>query len=163
MVSGTFPEHDASKHLAGSYTNSPLKINKPRVNYPFARGLQIEPDRWPRRVRLFVLFPLAAHAVDHVLHQGNVITSYSIHYTKLYDMKRETSLPYKGPDGKIYAVYFKLGENVDSGVITSYSIHYTKLYEPFPLPRKEARRAADPHGSRAYRAPPGPSLPQGHP
>ncbi len=30
-------------------------------------------------------------------------------------MKRETSLPYKGPDGKIYAVYFKLGENVDSG------------------------------------------------
>ncbi|EPR37337.1 hypothetical protein dsx2_0683 [Desulfovibrio sp. X2] len=30
-------------------------------------------------------------------------------------MKRETVLPYNGPEGKIYAVYFKLGENVESG------------------------------------------------
>lgn len=30
-------------------------------------------------------------------------------------MKRETMLTYSGPEGKIYSVYFKLGENVDSG------------------------------------------------
>lgn len=30
-------------------------------------------------------------------------------------MKRETALTYDGPDGKVYAVYFKLGENVEGG------------------------------------------------
>ncbi len=30
-------------------------------------------------------------------------------------MKRETGLPYTGPEGQIYAVYFKHNQNVDSG------------------------------------------------
>ena len=46
-----------------------------------------------------------------------VITSYSIHYTKLYEAR--------GRSGR------KGSEKVDEEhhVITSYSIHYTKLYE----------------------------------
>ena len=50
-----------------------------------------------------------------------VITSYSIHYTKLYE--------------SIGKCRFKMGNNCKYGswirlcVITSYSIHYTKLYD----------------------------------
>ena len=76
----------------------------------------------------------------------SVITSYSIHYTKLYDSGVSqnsqvwmshgdtiTKLPdnYKiiasTADVKV-AAYAVEGENT-YGVITSYSIHYTKLYE----------------------------------
>ena len=46
-----------------------------------------------------------------------VITSYSIHYTKLYEALRLARL------GRLGA------EAVDEAVITSYSIHYTKLYD----------------------------------
>ena len=53
----------------------------------------------------------------------SVITSYSIHYTKLYDW---------------YALSSRIAELVIidalwtavAFVITSYSIHYTKLYDP---------------------------------
>ena len=49
---------------------------------------------------------------------SGVITSYSIHYTKLYD----------GPKDMFrYLLGRKDGRSI--GVITSYSIHYTKLYE----------------------------------
>ena len=64
-----------------------------------------------------------------------VITSYSIHYTKLYDYEM------LGPDlMKQYVDNFGFGQatgielpgearGVVSPVITSYSIHYTKLYD----------------------------------
>ena len=48
-----------------------------------------------------------------------VITSYSIHYTKLYDV-----LPFEQA-----AEILKKTEHMCVIVITSYSIHYTKLYD----------------------------------
>ena len=88
----------------------------------------------------------------------SVITSYSIHYTKLYDPDSIDATDY-GTDAKViktfqrkggvdkngyltYVVQFKAtdsmyvrlrGTNLPANVpfvITSYSIHYTKLYEP---------------------------------
>ena len=64
--------------------------------------------------------------------EGNVITSYSIHYTKLYDEGIH-------PRGHRITV-----------VITSYSIHYTKLYEASRP--ASAIRASGPDG--AWRSPP---------
>ena len=76
--------------------------------------------------------------------RGRVITSYSIHYTKLYDFSTEVtpgqvfhfnySFEYeffKGFRGAVAGYYLKqLTEDEGSfGVITSYSIHYTKLYD----------------------------------
>ena len=84
--------------------------------------------------------------------QGSVITSYSIHYTKLYDFNFrateflvENGLP-KYFDWQDDLSWYPEGRNVSAtsqvmlhitaattyqifGVITSYSIHYTKLYE----------------------------------
>ena len=65
----------------------------------------------------------------------SVITSYSIHYTKLYEhCGRKTAKSYA--QGYCYPCFRKLPQ-CDScivspekcHVITSYSIHYTKLYE----------------------------------
>ena len=52
-----------------------------------------------------------------------VITSYSIHYTKLYEKVME-SFHFKS---LIFKIVFFLMKNV----ITSYSIHYTKLYDGY--------------------------------
>ena len=67
----------------------------------------------------------------------NVITSYSIHYTKLYD----TILPLQAPQRPLRQLYGsasparRAAESIGSPVITSYSIHYTKLYEATGEPR----------------------------
>ena len=53
-----------------------------------------------------------------VIKRYSVITSYSIHYTKLYDMV-----------GAIHLTHAAFTDLVHESVITSYSIHYTKLYE----------------------------------
>ena len=73
----------------------------------------------------------------------HVITSYSIHYTKLYDLgaalMSASLLIMVGLTG--YSSWMKAILGADTwyviavmlapiGVITSYSIHYTKLYEP---------------------------------
>ena len=56
------------------------------------------------------------------------ITSYSIHYTKLYDGTCD-----RLPTGKEAQKPSAVGQfESASSVITSYSIHYTKLYE-YPL------------------------------
>ena len=56
-----------------------------------------------------------------------VITSYSIHYTKLYDRQRRCAVFHC----QLSRVRPSLrpGSGSVAGVITSYSIHYTKLYE----------------------------------
>ena len=59
-----------------------------------------------------------------------VITSYSIHYTKLYDFGYYESVQYQN---RIEAYHLR-PENTAYIVITSYSIHYTKLYEPLTRP-----------------------------
>ena len=80
-----------------------------------------------------------------------VITSYSIHYTKLYDLPDARPLPRfplgvprRGPADPVRGLPRRGGT-----VITSYSIHYTKLYEakkgvaPAPDPTRacwDARR-----------------------
>ena len=69
-----------------------------------------------------------------------VITSYSIHYTKLYDKRRSVSwyaLPGKSPSAWSWSASpcssapgtWPPSAPPDTSVITSYSIHYTKLYE----------------------------------
>ena len=57
----------------------------------------------------------------------NVITSYSIHYTKLYDIVTNTPEVLSDATAEL-TMMLMLGAGV-SGVITSYSIHYTKLYD----------------------------------
>ena len=52
----------------------------------------------------------------------SVITSYSIHYTKLYEFQYSFTSDYYKNRMRIF-----LGDN--EPVITSYSIHYTKLYD----------------------------------
>ena len=88
---------------------------------------------------------------------NNVITSYSIHYTKLYEPRWvvdavalssaleeyvHTAHPLAGilrtaicltdPSPRMDEAARLSGLSVDSLVITSYSIHYTKLYEMPP-------------------------------
>ena len=64
---------------------------------------------------------------DHLIPRSHVITSYSIHYTNLYDGKvLITTVIYPTPPQS------KLEQSkavIKALVITSYSIHYTKLYE----------------------------------
>ena len=61
--------------------------------------------------------------------QDCVITSYSIHYTKLYDgLGIPEHLARYRPGVRILTVTI-LPEDSFPDVITSYSIHYTKLYE----------------------------------
>ena len=55
-----------------------------------------------------------------------VITSYSIHYTKLYEV-RKRKIRKEDIDKAVEQV-------LAFNVITSYSIHYTKLYEVRFLP-----------------------------
>ena len=55
-----------------------------------------------------------------------VITSYSIHYTKLYDQFHPLAIE----DCMLHVMQ---RPKIDF-VITSYSIHYTKLYEHYPAP-----------------------------
>ena len=67
------------------------------------------------------------------IENDTVITSYSIHYTKLYDVgdDREALAGLTGArrfDGGVERQQVGLaGDGAD--VITSYSIHYTKLYD----------------------------------
>ena len=72
---------------------------------------------------------IALNAAENGVNLIIVITSYSIHYTKLYD-----------PSSIVVIVAFSRlsakvisSELLSSSVITSYSIHYTKLYEPHHL------------------------------
>ena len=62
-----------------------------------------------------------------------VITSYSIHYTKLYEMLNpELNLPigmYLFTDGVYILKTSEEYPDLIGNVITSYSIHYTKLYD----------------------------------
>ena len=53
---------------------------------------------------------------------GIVITSYSIHYTKLYESKPR----------KARTLSSRWNTSLTVSVITSYSIHYTKLYDVLP-------------------------------
>ena len=88
------------------------------------------------------------------LRYGFVITSYSIHYTKLYEdpglVEGRLQLHPCRTGGNLIALGSFLGETsenveitmkIDSleqqevVVITSYSIHYTKLYEHHKLPK----------------------------
>ena len=68
-----------------------------------------------------------------------VITSYSIHYTKLYDIKSNKSLikheiaqRTKHQLRRMPNLEFFIDDTLEYIVITSYSIHYTKLYEGDP-------------------------------
>ena len=81
-----------------------------------------------------------------------VITSYSIHYTKLYEpvfalqpvIPGELLFRIEDQGGKsaggmdLYHPHVETGRNpvegvaANEGVITSYSIHYTKLYDSHP-------------------------------
>ena len=73
-----------------------------------------------------------------------VITSYSIHYTKLYDHLREVNARAENDVCALHLIgaeiillfhsraaypYLEAAEIAEAHVITSYSIHYTKLYE----------------------------------
>ena len=71
-----------------------------------------------------------------------VITSYSIHYTKLYDVDKliVVNIPLVGKtadrvgnrcgiSNKSIVRNLNIADDFVTGVITSYSIHYTKLYE----------------------------------
>ena len=74
---------------------------------------------------------------------GNVITSYSIHYTKLYDYYYDDFLTNDRLNWLVYDSYLNanrtIAEMIRSSngkfkcafVITSYSIHYTKLYDSY--------------------------------
>ena len=66
---------------------------------------------------------LPIHEVESFL-KYTVITSYSIHYTKLYEVTSTPALLRKSSG---------VTASTSSNVITSYSIHYTKLYELFLL------------------------------
>ena len=64
-----------------------------------------------------------------------VITSYSIHYTKLYEVIGDAQTEFIDDaradtcGGRQAAADFRYDAGNDR-VITSYSIHYTKLYDP---------------------------------
>ena len=69
----------------------------------------------------------------------SVITSYSIHYTKLYDQPRVNAIWFTSRLPKVLSVFppspaVAPPAGIARSVITSYSIHYTKLYENSPLP-----------------------------
>ena len=55
----------------------------------------------------------------------SVITSYSIHYTKLY----EQVFVLEEVEQQVGRLAALIGLDAQDGVITSYSIHYTKLYD----------------------------------
>ena len=90
----------------------------------------------------------------------SVITSYSIHYTKLYEAfpaeREEVPLKYRHLGqpvlvpgsmgtaswvllGQPNAMNLSFGSTAHGAVITSYSIHYTKLYEDAALPVMEGK------------------------
>ena len=78
-----------------------------------------------------------------------VITSYSIHYTKLYDISVDLPAPlapikaWLTPDSVVKSTSFNAftpGNSIEIFfiVITSYSIHYTKLYDTRIAVRQQA-------------------------
>ena len=95
-----------------------------------------------RRIRGHIVREIAGIGVGHI-----VITSYSIHYTKLYDPKVSAidnantpfidSLYVNYPNATLRTDGLHVGlpegqmgnSEVGHIVITSYSIHYTKLYD----------------------------------
>ena len=75
--------------------------------------------------------------------EDTVITSYSIHYTKLYDVYRQVTLLQE--EGRLVLgvdLWPRRGSRaLCSGcVITSYSIHYTKLYDELNVSRDKFRQ-----------------------
>ena len=85
-------------------------------------------------------FIMMLHTIKECSYIKYVITSYSIHYTKLYDvgtvMKPITD-KFKISRAKLAYIIDSTAAPVcilmpvSSCVITSYSIHYTKLYDSF--------------------------------
>ena len=69
------------------------------------------------------------HARRYRQGQLSVITSYSIHYTKLYDLILATTEIHKIPATVLSRCQRYEFRRIPVNVITSYSIHYTKLYE----------------------------------
>ena len=118
----------------------PHEIHKP-LNYPeigpkesyviYHEELESLVKNFPtlKRARFWMTF-----GQEYLTHL-RVITSYSIHYTKLYDTNTNFS-PCSWCNGIVnnrafYSVkgcWFVIFVD-DTHVITSYSIHYTKLYE----------------------------------
>ena len=108
------------------------------VGCPSTAGMSTRWDEWAGRSRIVI--PLSGRAGMGVLGSVDttpitdaptvqslkdesptaVITSYSIHYTKLYDYRRGFYFQWINR-----FTIFKYSEIV----ITSYSIHYTKLYD----------------------------------
>ena len=83
-----------------------------------------------RETYLYTIQQLAQLNLGYV-HIMDVITSYSIHYTKLYDYGYAIHCcPFRGVIGLScsFLIPFLLKGRAHD-VITSYSIHYTKLYE----------------------------------
>ena len=76
---------------------------------------------------------------------GHVITSYSIHYTKLYDDAGGEPL---SPGEWLLELYVE-DDLIITGVITSYSIHYTKLYERSATDPTKLHRPIEYHPDRA--------------
>ena len=86
--------------------------------YRSGEGEQLASDVVEADQKRFRGFRLYARSIYDVERLHRVITSYSIHYTKLYD-----------PPGSTSAATSGRSRTPGSTVITSYSIHYTKLYE----------------------------------
>ena len=88
---------------------------------------------------------LATGVASVALVSAIVITSYSIHYTKLYEWCAGTVQPCSRPPVVSQRLAPRSAMRPPSGVITSYSIHYTKLYESLvpPAPACALRKASD--------------------
>ena len=73
----------------------------------------------------------AANFIEFTKYFINVITSYSIHYTKLYDYRKKAIQyhPDKNPDDKASEEKFKEAAEAYEVLsrITSYNVCYTKL------------------------------------
>ena len=88
----------------------------------------------------------AKHSVLGACQPGTVITSYSIHYTKLYDRSEEAVRDGRRLAGRGFRALRRrlvvrrdgLPVSCRQCVITSYSIHYTKLYDQYTVPGPEA-------------------------
>ena len=84
-----------------------------------------------RRASCWVNAGDVAHSAD-----ARVITSYSIHYTKLYEVPKNSKSSPCGMTRNSFIPRRKASisgiRNENVFVITSYSIHYTKLYELGP-------------------------------
>ena len=102
-------------------------------------------EDWDIKEKLSKFIFRSSYVFTHFGFEHIVITSYSIHYTKLYDYVA-TLIVQSGTlrvgdillagcqTGRVKAMYNERGQKLTAAgpVITSYSIHYTKLYEHGP-------------------------------